>query len=170
MSRIAGFWLLASGSLCAAGALVHLALPLGGPDWYGFVGAPQGLVAMAAAGLARPVVSCIVIASILAVFASYAFSALGIIRRLPAQRLMLGVIGVVLSVRAVLLPAFVVANPRVLQFFCGRCGDLNGFVIATSALCLFIGVGYLVGAWAQTQPCVQTDRASRRLTSGVRFQ
>ena len=157
MSRIPRFWLLASGLLCAVGALVHLALPLGGPNWYSFVGAPPGIVAMAAAGLARPVISCIIIASILAVFASYAFSALGAIRRLPAQRLVLGIIGVVLSVRAVWLPALVVTNPHVLLYFCGRCGNLNWFVIATSALCLFIGVGYLVGAW-RPNPTMRSSR------------
>ena len=157
MSRIPRFWLLASGSLCAAGALVHLALPLGGPDWYIFVGAPPGIVAMAEAGLARPVVSCIVIASILVVFASYAFSALGTIRRLPAQRLVLGVIGVVLAVRAVWLPILAVTNPRALEYFCGRCSNLNWFVIATSALCLFIGVGYLVGA-SRPNPTMRSSR------------
>lgn len=147
MSRIARCSLLASGSLCAAGALLHLALPLGGPDWYRFLGAPQGIVAMAEAGLVRPVVSCIVIASILALFASYAFSALGFIRRLPALRVVLGVVGVILSIRAVWLPALAVLNPRTLEYFCGRCNGLNWFVIATSALCLLIGLGYLLGAW-----------------------
>lgn len=98
------------------------------------------------AGLARPVVSCIVIASILVVFASYAFSALGAIRRLPALRVVLCVIGVVLSVRAVWLPVLTITNPRALEYFCGRCGNLNKFVVATSVLCLFIGIGYLLGA------------------------
>lgn len=147
MSHIPRFWLFASGLLCAAGALVHLSLPLGGPDWYSFVGAPEGIAAMAAAGLPRPVVFCILVASILVVFASYAFSALGFIRRLPARRVVLCVIGLILLVRAVWLPILAVGNPRVLEYFCGRCSNLNGFVIATSALCLFIGVGYLLGAW-----------------------
>jgi hypothetical protein len=147
LSRIARSWLFASGSLCAVGALVHLALPLGGPDWYSFVGAPQGLVAMAVAGLARPVVSCIVIACVLGVFASYAFSALGFIRRLPALRMVLCIIGLGLSVRAVWFPVLAVTDPRILGHFCGRCSNLNEFVVATSALCLFIGIGYLLGAW-----------------------
>jgi hypothetical protein len=146
LSRIPRFWLFASGSLCAVGALMHLALPLGGPAWYSFVGAPQGIAAMAAVGLARPLVSCIVIACLLGVFASYAFSALGFIRRLPALRVVLCVIGFGLSVRAVWFPVLAVTDSRVLGHFCGRCSNLNGFVVATSALCLFIGVGYLLGA------------------------
>ena len=147
MPHVSRAWLFASGLLCAVGALVHLAIPLGGPAWYRLAGAPQGLVAMAEAGSARPVVSCVVIAFLLGVCASYAFSALGFVRRLPSARLVLGLIGVVLSLRAVWLPILVVQNPWTLGRFCGRCSSLNGFVLASSALCLFIGIGYLLGAW-----------------------
>ncbi|HET9033903.1 MAG TPA: hypothetical protein VFN25_13495, partial [Dokdonella sp.] len=147
LSRIPQLWLFASGLLCAVGALMHLALPLGGPDWYRFVGAPQGLVAMAAAGLARPLIACIAIACVLGVFTSYAFSALGFVRRLPALRPVLCVIGLILTARAVWLPFLAVTDPHALERLCGRCNDLNVFVVATSVLCLFIGAGYLLGAW-----------------------
>ena len=102
---------------------------------------------MAHAGLARPVISCVIIASLLIVFASYAFSALGFIRRLPAQRVVLCIIGVGLLVRALWFPVLAVQDPWALGRFCGRCSSLNAFVVASSALCLFIGVGYLLGAW-----------------------
>lgn len=125
---------------------MHLSLPLGGPDWYSFVGAPQAVAAMAAAGMLRPVVFSFLIASILVVFASYAFSALGFIRPLPALRVVLCAIGVGLSIRAVWLPVLAVTDPRVLGFVCGRCSNFNGFVVATSMLCLFIGLGFLLGA------------------------
>ncbi len=146
MSRVSSYWLFASALLCVLGALLHLAIPLGGPAWYSFAGAPQGLVAMAEAGLARPVVSCIVIACLLCVFAAYAFSALGFMRRLLALRFVLGVVGLGLLVRAVWFPILAVSNPWALGRFCGRCGSLNGFVVASSALCLFIGVGFMLGA------------------------
>ena len=147
MSRISQLWLFASGLLCVAGALLHLAIPFGGPAWYNFVGAPRGIAVMAGAGLARPAVTCVIIASILAVFASYAFSALGFIRRLPGSRIVLGVIGVGLLIRAVWFPILAVSEPWELGRICGRCESFNGFVVATSALCLFIGIGYLLGAW-----------------------
>lgn len=150
LSRFFSYWLLASGLLCAAGALLHLAIPLGGPAWYSLAGAPQGLVAMAQAGLARPVVSCIIIAGALGVLAVYAFSALGFVRRLPALRLVLGVAGLGLLVRAVWFPFLAVSNPLALGRFCGRCSGLNAFVVASSALCLFIGVGLMLGAWHQS--------------------
>jgi hypothetical protein len=147
LSRIRTCWLFTAGSLCAAGALLHLAIPLGGPAWYSLAGAPRGLVAMAQAGLVRPIVSCIVIACVLAVFAAYAFSALGFMRRLPATRVVLGIIGVSLAVRGVWFPVLALRDPASLARICGRCSGLNAFVAATSALCLFIGIGYLLGAW-----------------------
>lgn len=149
MLRVSKYWLLVSGLLCAIGALVHLAIPLGGPAWYYFAGAPQGLVAMAEAGLARPVVTCVIIACILCLFAVYAFSALGFMRRLPSVRLVLGVIGLGLAARAVWFPILAVRTPSALGQFCGRCGSFNGFVVASSALCLFIGVGFMLGAMHQ---------------------
>lgn len=146
LSRVPGCWLFASGSLCVAGALLHLAIPFGGPAWYAFAGAPRGLVAMAEAGLPRPVVSCVVIACLLLVFAAYAFSALGLLRRLPATRIVLGVVGAGLLVRGLWFPVLALRNPEALARFCGRCGGLNAFVVATSGLCLLIGVGFLLGA------------------------
>lgn len=158
MSQVSRYWLFASGSLCAVGALLHLAIPLGGPAWYSFSGAPQGLVAMAQAGLARPVISCIVIACLLGAFAIYAFSALGLVRQLPATRTVLGIIGVGLSVRGLWFPVLALQNPSSLGRLCGRCSSLNAFVIATSALCLFTGVGYLLGAWRQNPTTRATGR------------
>lgn len=144
MSRLPRIWLFASA--CVAGALLHLALPLGGTHWYSFVGAPQGLVAQAAVGSAQPVVSCVVIAALLSLCACYAFSALGLVRHLPARRVVLGIIGLGLALRAVWFPILAVTDPAALGPLCGRCSNLNGFVVATSALCLFIGIGYLLGA------------------------
>lgn len=158
MSRISKYWLFASGGLCAVGALLHLAIPLGGPAWYSFVGAPQGLVAMAQAGLARPIISCIVIACLLGAFTAYAFSALGFVRHLPATRPVLGIIGVGLSVRGLWFPVLALQDPSSLGRFCGRCSSLNAFVIETSALCLFIGVGYLLGALRQNLTIRSTGR------------
>jgi len=150
--------LLASGWLCVAGALLHLAIPFGGPAWYAFTGAPQGLVVMAEAGLARPVVSCVVIAFLLCIFAVYAFSALGFMRRLPAVRLVLGTVGLGLLVRAVWFPYLAASNPFALGRFCGRCGSLNWFVVASSALCLLIGVGFMLGALHQNLTIRSTVR------------
>ncbi len=115
---------------------------------------------MAQAGLARPVISCIIIACILIVFAVYAFSALGLVRHLPATRIVLSIIGLGLSVRGLWFPVLAFKNPSALGQFCGRCSSLNAFVVASSALCLFIGIGYLLGAWRQKLVAPGSDRSA----------
>ena len=65
-----GGFVFCAGIACVVGALLHLAIALGGPDWYAVFGAPKGIVAMARVGNARAPISCGVIAAILSVFAA----------------------------------------------------------------------------------------------------
>jgi putative oxidoreductase len=159
-ARIAGNWLYASGLLCAAGALAHLLIPLGGPGWYSFFAAPPGLIAMAEAGLVRPAVTCAAIAAILFLIAAYAFSGLGLIRRLPGVRLVLAIVGLGLVARGAGFLVVAVSEPGLLARACGRCDELNVFVVSTSALCLFIGIGYLLGAWRPFRDTLTFDAAT----------
>jgi hypothetical protein len=48
--------------------------------------------------------------------------------------------------RGVLLPIAAAWQPHLLSGICGRCQAVNGFVLLTSALRLFVGGGYMVGA------------------------
>ena len=148
MSQSVRFYLLASTALMAAGSLLHNAVLLGGAEWYAFVGAPLGLIHMLALGSLRPAVSCIMIASILLICTAFALSAAGVIGRHPAIRPALAIIAVALIARGLLLPAVAVWAPRLLLGICGRCKELNDFVLLTSALCLFAGGGYAVAALA----------------------
>ena len=131
----------------AAGAELHIAILFGGPDWYAFFGAPAGLDEMAQSGNVRAPISCLVIASFLALLAPYAFSGAGVIRRLPFLRLGLASIAAVLILRGVLFIPLVVWRPRALSGVCD-CRSVDAFIIVTSALCLAMGVGYALGAVA----------------------
>jgi hypothetical protein len=97
-------------------------------------------------GSARPAITCAAIAALLSVWSAYGLSAAGIVRRLPAQRIVLGLVALALIGRGVVLPALAAYSPAALSVICGRCQQLNGFVLATSALCLFIGGAYAVAA------------------------
>ncbi|MGQ0801892.1 MAG: hypothetical protein ACT4NL_17480 [Pseudomarimonas sp.] len=144
-------WLLVSGLLVMAGSLLHLAVPLGGPEWYAFLGAPPGLVALAEAGSLRPLLTCLAIAGVLLLVGLYAFSGLGLIRRLPLLRLALAAIGVGLSVRGLAFIPLAIWHPHILSGLCGRCDGVNVFLVITSGLCLFAGIGYVLGAWRLSQ-------------------
>ena len=147
MSQFVKRYLYLAGIAAAAGAALHIAILFGGPDWYAFFGAPAGLVEMARSGNVRAPISCLVIASFLALLAAYAFSGAGVIRRLPFLRLGLGSIAAVLVLRGVLFIPLIVWRPGTLSGVCD-CRSVDTFIIVTSALCLAMGVGYALGAVA----------------------
>jgi hypothetical protein len=139
-------YVLVSATLLALGALFHLAIIAGGPAWYAFSGAPAGIGPMLASGSPRPVVTCVVIATVLAACSAYGLSWAGVMPRLPAVRIVLALIACGLLARGVVLPAVAAYEPHLLSGLCGRCQGVNGFVIVTSALCLFVGGGYALAA------------------------
>jgi hypothetical protein len=136
--------ILAAATIAAAGALVHLAIPLGGPSWYAFFGAPRRLVVLAQAGAFYPAIACGVIAALLGLLSAYAFSAARLLPPLPLRRWVLGVAGVGLVARALLFVPLALWQPGLLAGLCGACGRVDAFVLATSALCLATGVGFLI--------------------------
>ncbi len=131
----------------AAGAVLHIAILFGGPDWYAFFGAPTGLVAMARSGNLRAPISCLVIATILVVFAAYAFSGAGVIRRLPFLRLGLAFIASVLLLRGMLFAPLILWRPDVLVRIC-NCRHVDAFIVITSVICFAMGIGFALGASA----------------------
>lgn len=145
MSTFVSRYLILSGAAASAGAMLHVAILFGGPDWYAFFGAPPGLVAMAHAGNLRAPISCIVIATFLALLASYAFSGAGVIRHLPFLRTGLATIACVLILRGVLFVPMILWRPGTLAGICD-CKSVDAFIIVTSVLCLAMGVGYALGA------------------------
>jgi len=147
MSQFAKNYLFFAGVAASAGAMLHIAILFGGPDWYAFFGAPQRLVDMARAGNIRAPISCLVIAAFLALLAAYAFSGAGVIRRLPFLRLVLASIAGVLILRGALFVPLILWRPGTLSGIC-ECRSVDAFIIITSILCLAMGVGYALGALA----------------------
>lgn len=147
-------FLHASGAILLAGAAAHLLVIAGGPEWYAHLGAPAGLVEMARAGHPRAAATCVAIALLLGALAAYAFSAAGTIARLPLLRVVLAIAGAALLVRGAAFVPLVLWRPGLLGGLCGRCQGVDWFVIATSALCLFLGACLVAGA-AATRPQIQ---------------
>lgn len=138
-------YILLTGIIAFIGALLHIAIMLGGPDWYDFFGAPQGLVQMARDGNLRAPVSCLIIATILFVFAAYAFSAAGLIKRLPMPGIITGLIAVVLIIRGLIFIPLILWNPQMLSRVCDF-RNIDTFIVLTSLLCFALGVGYAMAA------------------------
>jgi hypothetical protein len=105
------YWFLLAGILNAAAALAHLACVFGGPRWYRFFGAGERMARLVERGSIRPALITLTITTILAVWSAFAFSAAGLIARLPLLRPALIAITIVYLLRAMAYPSMVRTMP-----------------------------------------------------------
>ncbi len=135
-----GFLFLAAG-LNAAAALTHVAIVIGGPAWYRFFGAGEGMARLAASGSWYPAIITLAIATVLAIWAAYALSATGLFRPLPFARFVLAAITAVYLLRGIAGFVLAAAAPG---------GNSPAFWIGSSVICLAIGLVHALGllrAW-----------------------
>ena len=135
--------LLSGGALTGVASLLHLAIILGGPDWYRFFGAGEDMARFAARGFVYPTIITAGIAVILGIWTLYALSGARIIRRLPFLRLALPLIAVVYLARGIL------GVPLVLFVESPYASELRAkmtFMVVSSVICVFLGLCYAAGA------------------------
>jgi hypothetical protein len=130
-------WLIVGGAMSVVAALLHLGCIVGGPDWYRFFGAGEGIARAAARGDWYPAVITTAIAAMLAIWAAYAFAGAGYLPRLPLLRTVLVLIALVYLLRAL---AFVPVNLVTRQYS-------DSFAIWSSLIVLAFGIAYAVGTW-----------------------
>jgi hypothetical protein len=130
-------WLIAGGIFSAAASLLHLACIAGGPDWYRFFGAGEELAQAAERGSTMPALITLCIAAILAIWALYAFSGAGLIRRLPLLRTALVAITAVYLLRGLALLPLLALKPQL----------ADTFAVVSSLIVLVIGATYAAGTW-----------------------
>ena len=129
--------LVMGGLLSVAASLLHIGCIIGGPSWYRFFGAGEGVAQAAERGEALPAILTTGIATILAIWAAYAFSGAGLLPRLPLLRTGLVVISAIYLLRGlVLIPALVINGSSVIPF-----------VLWSSLIVLVYGLAYAVGTW-----------------------
>lgn len=117
VARSAGSaWLIAGGVLSAVAALLHVAIIVGGPDWYLFFGAGAEFADADAAGRWWPALVTLGIAAVLATWAAYAFSGAGRLPRLPLLRTGLVVITAIYLTRAILFPTMAALDDGISRF------------------------------------------------------
>lgn len=144
--------LMAGGSLTGVAALLHAAIIIGGPDWYRFFGAGERMARLAARGSIYPAIITACIATILGVWALYAFSGAGLIRRLPLLPLALTLIAAVYLARGILgVPVVLFVD----DVYTNQLKARMTFMVVSSAICVVLGLCYAAGAarlWRQTSP------------------
>lgn len=131
-------WLVAGGCLSLAAAALHVACIFGGPDWYRFFGAGEPIARAAERGSWVPHLMTLGIAAVLSLWAAYAFSGAGLIRRLPLLRTGLVVISAIYLVRGAML-----FMPETFDR-----PDLSpAFMFWSSLVVLVYGIVHAVGTW-----------------------
>lgn len=140
-------WLLAAGSLSAAASLAHVGCILGGGPWYRFFGAGEAFARAAERGSPTPALITAGIATVLAVWAAYAFSAAGLIPRLPLIRTALVLITAVYLLRGLAVLPMLALQPA----------QVTPFWIWSSLIVLTYGVVHAVGLW-QAWPALTAPR------------
>lgn len=130
-------WLIIGGWLSVLAALLHIACIFGGPDWYRFFGAGEGVARAAARGEWRPTLITLGIAAVLLVWAAYAFSGAGSLPRLPLLRTGLVVIAAIYLLRALLFVPLHVWRPQ----------HSDAFAIWSSLIVLIYGAVYAIGTF-----------------------
>lgn len=130
------FWLVFGGIGSLAVALVHAAAIVLGAPAYRFLGAPQ-LAPLAEQGSLLPPLLTAGLVLLFTLWALYAFSGAGLVRRLPGVSGGLVAIGAIYSLRGLVV---IVQLARLLQ---GRAEPPK--LIIFSGLALALGVAYLMG-------------------------
>lgn len=134
--------LIVGGMLSGLAALAHLACLVVGAPLFRLLGAGEQMAQLHDAGHWYPTAVTLLITAVLAIWAAYAFSGAGAIRRLPLRRTVLSAVTAVYVVRGV---AFVPA----MAYFPG---NSIAFWLVSSCICLVIGLVHLLGlrqSWAR---------------------
>jgi hypothetical protein len=128
--------LILAAALSGLAALAHVGVVIGGPAWYRFFGAGEGMAQLAANGSWYPAVVTLGIATVLAVWSAYALSAAGFLPALPFVRLVLIAVTAIYLLRGIAGFVLAVAAP-----------GANGptFWIWSSAICLVFGAVHAIG-------------------------
>ena len=131
--------------MSAIAAVLHLAVIAGGPDWYRFFGAGEAMAQAAERGSVMPALITLGIAIILGIWAAYAFSGAGLIRRLPLLRMGLVTISFIYLARGLAPAPVLLVRPSL----------LSAFDLWSSITVLVYGLAYTIGtwrAWPQLRP------------------
>lgn len=123
-------------------SILHVAIISGGPNWYRFFGAGEGMAQLAEKGSNYPAIITSLIALIFAIWALYAFSGAGVIRQLPLLKPFLIAISIIFIIRGLFgIPLFIYLDDPYLN----ELEENMIFMIFSSVISLALGLIYFKG-------------------------
>ena len=127
--------LISGGVIASAAAIWHLLCIWGGPGWFAFARAPKQLIESAQQGTLLAPVGTVIVAGLMFACTVFAFSAVGLIRKVPLIKPALITIACLCTVRGVIgIPTFVTA------------AGVDIWQIVASTVWLYVGVCFIVGS------------------------
>jgi putative oxidoreductase len=135
-------YLVLAGCCSFSIAILHIAIIIGGGDWYRFFGAGEKMAVMAENGSLYPIVITMAIILTFSIFGLYAFSGAGLISRLPFTK------AVLFFISCGYLTRGIGGIPIILFVEHPYLNEINtriGFIFVSSLLSLIIGVFYGIG-------------------------
>ncbi len=133
-------YLKVAGTLTFLASAVHIAIIIGGGEWYRFFGAGEAMATMAEQGLLRPTLITLCVSCVLAIWGVYAWSAAGLFPELPLLKPVMCLITFVYLSRGVLglLAPYISNHPQIIQ-------NSPSFWLWSSLICLAFGLVHLKG-------------------------
>ncbi len=127
--------LVVAACLSAVAAVLHVGIVVGGAPWYRFFGAGERMASAAAAGRVYPTIVTLCIATVLALWSTYALSGAGVIEPLPLLRwALIAITGIYLLRGLAIVPLLVFARAR-----------STPFLLWSSLVCIIFGAVHLLG-------------------------
>ncbi|SEI13844.1 hypothetical protein SAMN05660691_04134 [Rheinheimera pacifica] len=127
--------LISGGVIASAAAIWHLLCIWGGPSWFAFARAPKQLIDSAQQGTLLAPVGTVIVAGLMFACTVFAFSAVGLIRKVPLVKPALITIALLCTVRGLIaIPTFVTA------------AGVDIWQIVASTVWLFVGVCFIAGS------------------------
>ncbi len=127
--------LIIGGSFSFMASILHIAIIIGGSEWYRFFGAGEKIALMSEQGSWIPEIITMGIAAILFVWGLYALSGAKVLRHLLFLKPVLVIVSGIYLIRGLMLiPVFIIIPDQV-----------DMFSVWSSLASLFIGLAYAVG-------------------------
>jgi len=130
--------LIIAGNIATIAAIWHLLCILGGPTWFAFARAPQQIIDSSIQGTLLAPIGTIIVALLMFACTLFAYSAVGIIRKLVLLKTALSTIAFVCTLRGLIaIPSFFILE------------SLDIWELIASSIWLFVGICFLAGSVEQ---------------------
>ncbi|WP_245217592.1 hypothetical protein [Rheinheimera maricola] len=127
--------LISGGVIASAAAIWHLLCIWGGPGWFAFARAPGQIIDSAEQGTLLAPVGTVIVAALMFACTVFAFSAVGLIRKVPLVKPALITIAVLCTARGLIaIPTFVTA------------AGVDIWQIVASTVWLYVGICFIAGS------------------------